>query len=147
MVERIATPKSTRTGTLLLVSPLGEDIRCLGRLLSGSGWSVRPARTCREGAVLLRESAAAVVICERDLPDGDWRHILGASALLAPPPSLIVISRLADEFLWAEVLNLGGWDVLGRPLREEEVLLAVDSAWQHWVSRWEGAARVRKAIA
>lgn len=147
MVERIATPQSTRTETLLLVSPLEEDERCLGRLLSGSGWSVRPACTCREGVVVLRESAAAVVICERDLSDGDWRLILGASALLAHPPSLIVISRLADESLWAEVLNLGGWDVLGKPLREEEVLLAIDSAWRHWISRWEGAARVRKAIA
>jgi hypothetical protein len=33
-----------------------------------------------------------------------------------------VISRLADEYLWAEVLNLGGHDVLAKPLRQAEVL-------------------------
>ena len=145
--NRIATLRSAGTETLLLVSPLDEDERCLNRLLSESCWRVRPARTCREGAVLLRESAASVVICERELADGDWRDILDAFTLLARPPSLIVISRLADEYLWSEVLNLGGWDVLGKPLREGEVLRAIDSAWRHWNSRWEAAARVRKAIA
>jgi hypothetical protein len=38
------------------------------------------------------------------------------------PPSLIVFSCLADEFLWAEVLNLGGFDVRMTPFEPEEVL-------------------------
>lgn len=140
-VGRIATPESTKTETLLLVSPLKEDERSLDRLLSKSGWNVRTACTCREGVALLRKSAAAVVICERDLSDGDWRQILAASASLASPPSLIVVSRLADEYLWAEVLNLGGWDVLSKPFREEEVLRAIDSAWRHWISLSVGRNR------
>ena len=38
------------------------------------------------------------------------------------PPSLIVLSCRADEFLWAKVLNLGGFDVLMTPFEAEEVL-------------------------
>jgi hypothetical protein len=38
------------------------------------------------------------------------------------PPNFIVFSCLADEFLWAEVLNLGGFDVLMTPFEPEEVL-------------------------
>ena len=45
---------------------------------------------------------------------------------LAPP--LVVTSRLADDYLWSEVLNLGGWDVLAKPFRQQEVLYVLDSA-------------------
>jgi hypothetical protein len=45
---------------------------------------------------------------------------------------VIVSSRLADERLWAEVLNLGGYDVLGMPFEPEKVLRVADSAWRAW---------------
>jgi hypothetical protein len=44
---------------------------------------------------------------------------------------VVVTSRLADDYLWSEVLNLGGWDVLAKPFREQEVLYVLDSAWIH----------------
>jgi DNA-binding response OmpR family regulator len=62
-----------------------------------------------------------VIICERDLPDGNWKDILGDTAAFPNPPVLVVTSRLADEYLWAEVLNLGGYDLLAKPFREPEV--------------------------
>ena len=36
------------------------------------------------------------------------------------PPALIVTSRLADERLWAEVLNLGAFDLLSKPFDFDE---------------------------
>jgi len=45
---------------------------------------------------------------------------------------LIVASRLADDRLWAEALNLGAWDVLAKPFDRREVFRSVKSAWQHW---------------
>src|SRR5438552_14250965 len=36
-----------------------------------------------------------------------------------PHPFLIVTSRVADHSLWAEVLNLGGYDVLAHRLTEK----------------------------
>ena len=41
---------------------------------------------------------------------------------------LVVTSRIADEWLWAEVLNLGGYDVLAQPFDREEVTRVVRSA-------------------
>jgi len=35
---------------------------------------------------------------------------------------LIVTSRVADARLWAEVLNLGGFDVIAKPFHAPEVL-------------------------
>jgi DNA-binding response OmpR family regulator len=53
------------------------------------------------------------------------------------PPALIVASRLADERLWAEALNLGAWDVLATPFNRNELIRSVRSGWQHWQGRSE----------
>lgn len=84
---------------------------------------------------MLRQGRVPVVICERDLPDGDWKVILSAVKRLEKAPLLIVCSRLADEFLWAEVLNLGGWDVLAKPFDAREVTWSVGLAVQEWQRR------------
>jgi hypothetical protein len=54
-----------------------------------------------------------------NLPISTWEQVLSR---LAHPPHLIVISRLADERLWAAVLNQCGFDVLAKPLARDEVL-------------------------
>jgi DNA-binding response OmpR family regulator len=54
---------------------------------------------------------------------------------LPDPPFLIVTSRLADEQLWAEALNVGAYDVLAKPFDATEVMRTVSSAWQHWQGR------------
>ena len=56
-------------------------------------------------------------------------------SLLPDPPLFIVTSRLADERLWAEALNLGAWDVLAKPFEADEVIRIVSIACQHWQDR------------
>ena len=52
--------------------------------------------------------------------------------ILPDPPSVIVTSRLADDRLWAEVLNLGAYDVLAKPFDRTEAIRAVGAAWRAW---------------
>jgi DNA-binding NarL/FixJ family response regulator len=76
-------------------------------------------------------SAVQVVICEETLPDGDWKWVLAELHKAPVRASLIVSSRLADERLWAEVLNLGAFDLVsGDPFDPEEVLRVSESAWR-----------------
>jgi hypothetical protein len=44
------------------------------------------------------------------------------------PPRFIVADRLADNRLWSEVLNLGGWDLIAKPFDAKEVLHIVTVA-------------------
>jgi hypothetical protein len=46
-----------------------------------------------------------------------------------------VWARHADERLWAEVLNLGGYDVLRAPFQVPEVVEAVKAAIRKWRER------------
>jgi hypothetical protein len=69
-----------------------------------------------------------VVVCDSGLPDGGWKDLLAYSADAPNGPALIVTSQTADEALWAEVLNLGGYDVLAQPFDQLEVTRVICSA-------------------
>ncbi|HSW51539.1 MAG TPA: response regulator [Bryobacteraceae bacterium] len=125
-------PRSSRAGTapaVLTISASDEDHASLARILGPVNWRVLHARTLAEGLALLRRGAAPLAICEDRLPDGDWRTVLEVSSRLPAPPLLIVSSPLANERLWAEVLNLGAYDLLLKPFDRQEVLRVSSLAW------------------
>ncbi len=130
------------TATLVLVSPLEEDHLSLGRFLISTGFRVHRARTRQEALAALRNRRVAVVISERELPEGGWKDVLQDLTPLADPPFLIVTSRYADDHLWAEVLNLGGHDVLPKPFHAGEVTRVVSLAYERWAGRQKERAKL-----
>jgi DNA-binding NtrC family response regulator len=80
---------------------------------------------------LLKNRKVPLVICESDLGAATWRDFWAQAGALPDAPYLIVTSRLADEYLWAEALNLGAYDVLAKPFQPDEVIRAVSQAWLH----------------
>ena len=115
--------------TALLISPVEEDHAILNALFQHNGWTLQGASSLSSASGLLREETTSVVITERNLPDGDWKDVLVAIHILRNPPLLIVISRLADDYLWAEALNLGAYDLLAKPLDQTEAFRVLTSAW------------------
>ena len=122
----------TGTLTVLSVSPLEEDHLSLQAMVGHSTWTLFNARDLVSALALLQQHEIPVVLCERDLLPGTWVEMLENIRHLPNAPSLIVASRLADERLWAEALNLGAWDVLAKPFDHIGVIRSVKSAWQRW---------------
>jgi len=120
-----------RAQIALLISPAEEDHEIFGELFHRWGWPLEHAISIYSASLLLNENATSVVITERDLPVGNWKDVLEVMLGLPEPPLVIVISRLADEHLWAEALNLGVYDVLAKPLDDAEVLRVLTLAWTH----------------
>lgn len=98
-------------------------------------WTVRLSANLEEAREYLRNHQAAVVICEEALPDANWQDALWAVSSIPDAPMFVVIG--GDKALLDEVLALGGFDVLTRPLREAEVIWTVASAWHEWMKRFE----------
>ncbi len=94
---------------------------------------------------MAQRGVPSVIICERDLPDGSWKHLFEETQALPLPPKFIVSSRLADEYLWVEVLNLGGHNVLSTPFDAREVAYVVRYAAESWRRERESASQGRKA--
>ncbi len=132
-----------RTVTVLAISGLEADHSSLAHIFSHSKWRIHGARSRREALLFLSENPVPVVICEKDLPDGTWKEILSELADFKDSPLLIVTSQLADDSLWAEVLNLGGYDVLMKPFDSTEVVRVVSLAWRHWQDNWERTRETR----
>jgi DNA-binding response OmpR family regulator len=123
---------TTGTLTVLSVSPLEEDHSSLQAIIGHSKWMLLKARDLVSTLALLQQHEVSVVLCERDLVLGTWIDVLEHLKALPNAPSLIVASRLADDRLWVEALNLGAWDVLAKPFDPTEVIRSVKSAWQRW---------------
>jgi DNA-binding response OmpR family regulator len=119
----------------LLVSPLSADHERLSQIFIDKSWTLHLTHTLESALALLRDRPIPVVIIERDLRLGDWKDVLTAIQQLPHDPLLVVTSRLANDHLWAEVLNLGGHDVLAKPFQAAEVQRALESAWRVWANR------------
>ena len=124
----------------LLISPVEEDHNALQQLFQQHGWNLHATKSLDSGSTFLRENAVSVVITERDLAVGNWKDVLNAIHGLREPPLLLVISRIADNSLWAEALNLGVYDVLAKPLVQAEVVRVLTSAWIQRLTRQMDAA-------
>ena len=126
------SPLSSKPSTVLLVSAQASDYAGLMRILLRPNWNLSVRTTWREALDFLRMHAVPVVICDAESDVTNWRRILLEAADLPETPCVIVSSRLADERLWAEVLNRGGHDVLCTPFDPEEVLRVTFLALQFW---------------
>jgi DNA-binding response OmpR family regulator len=113
---------------LLVVSVDDLDHSSLHRIL-GKDCHLHQAVGRRDAVSMARHIQPWVVICDQILADGDWRDLLmDLQTESEVPPPLIVSSRLADDRLWAEVLNLGGYDLLTKPFLASEVSRVVKMA-------------------
>jgi DNA-binding response OmpR family regulator len=117
--------------SLLVVSPDQGDCLSLERILDNSRWTILRASSYREATRLIRESNPSLVLCERDLSDGNWKDVFRTASGLRVPPAVVVVSRQADERLWAEVLNVGGFDLLLKPFEVNEVRRVMNMASRH----------------
>ncbi len=129
---------------VLLVGCQQCDRDALHEILTRPKWKLMVKPNCREAQAFLRQHRLPLVICDDEMPDSNWRLLLDSLADLADPPSLIVSSRLADERLWAEVLNLGGYDVLPTPFDSGEVSRVALLAAEFW-ERQFGAADMNRS--
>lgn len=127
--------------TVLCVSPVIEDHRRLENIFSHSNWRLCRAENGSEAVSRLIEEPAPVIISDSELPDRSWLSLLDVSSTLStPPPRMIVASRLADDLLWQQVLQHGGYNVLQKPFDSREVFWVVRHAWLDWRSEWERVA-------
>ena len=122
--------------TALLVSPFSSDHAVLREVFSDWNWKLHTAPACSEALALLRRATIPVVVCERNLRDGDWKTILGATARMAQPPRLIVSSRLVDFKLLSEVRSTGGYSVVASPFDAREIDAKIQLAWHSWRREW-----------
>lgn len=98
-----------------------EDHAALQGLADALHWRVWSVTTCWDALEQLASDHVAAIFCEAILEDGSWKDVLKLVGTSAGAPPVVVTSRFADAFLWSEVLNMGGYDVLLKPFNARDV--------------------------
>ncbi len=113
---------------VLYITPNSRDAERMTEMLSPLPLSLAHARDLRQARNMLPDRRFSVVLTEAVLPDGWWTDVLETAREVAPGTEVIVTDPLADASTWAEVLNLGGYDMLAQPFYEPEVQRILSNA-------------------
>ncbi len=124
---------------LAMIAP--GDAALLGEMLRGSTWSLSVVENLEEAAVLLTGEPARIVLLDRDLPGLDWRQAV--RKLASAHSRVILASFVADDYLWEEVIHCGGYDVIAKPFREDELIHLIQFAWAALTKSLPCAPRTR----
>jgi len=151
-ISGTAKPKPDNV-TVFHVGPQDQDLCVLAEILDctdwkmcpGTRWSLAATDDLPSAAGRLQNHGVPIVVCERESVSGTWQEVLRHVGTFPVPPLLIVASRTADEYLWAEALNLGAYDVLSKPYRPTEVVRVLSMAWLHWMNRSKPVATMAQA--
>ncbi len=123
---------SDARGTMVAAFGRDEDRCGLERILGPCRWNLVWKQTCAGAVEAVRDTAAPIIISDQALADGNWRELWHQLQETSSPPMFILGSRMADESLWAELLNLGGYNLLSIPFDPEEVIRTVHGALMQW---------------
>jgi len=127
------------TVSVLALLPSRADQQCLRNIFSHSNWKLQIASGLPEAQPFLRDDTVGVVITDCHLSAGEyWTDVLQTAEQRAVPPLLIVADRSPNAV--AEVLNMGGYDVLAKPFNLTEVVRIVGAAWLAWKHKAEARA-------
>lgn len=115
----------------LLVGDFELDQRLIHELFISLGWTLFEARGREDAVQYLETHPVHVVLLQSKSSDWEWKSALRHLSSCRTPAQLVVASRHADETLWSEVLNQGGYDVLIQPLDRQELERVLISANRH----------------
>ncbi len=141
--RRLGRRSARRADCLAVIGLIGgeRDRRILDGVCTRHHWSVVFADNCVEARHALDRIEAPVVLCDRDLPGDEWRRVVETLAESPQPSCILLLSKVVDDYLREAVVASGGYDVLRKPLREDEVAHAIRLAWTYWNSASLGRRR------
>jgi DNA-binding NtrC family response regulator len=106
---------------VLFISPQKHDAETISRMLESACVSCEHVSDCREARSRLAGNAYGAILTEAYLPDGNWKDVFDLAVDLPAQPVVVVTHCVADDRFWAEVLNMGCYDVLAQPFDTREV--------------------------
>jgi DNA-binding NtrC family response regulator len=82
-----------------------------------------------------------VILYDRDWPNEEWRTAIQTFASSPRRSCVILASRVADDYLWQELIRCGGYDLLAKPFRADDVARSLKLALSYWRSASAAAAQ------
>ncbi len=113
---------------LLVITQDDNFFLFINRLASDRGWETRLVRTVEQSLQMPDEFHASVAIYDWPATDQDWRRDVDRLAARQDHPSVLLASRVDDEYLDAELVRHGGFDVIPRSADADRFARNIQSA-------------------
>ncbi|MBZ5677575.1 MAG: hypothetical protein LAP61_25305 [Acidobacteriia bacterium] len=137
----MATP--ARIPVVALVTS-DSDRYVLASVSGQDSLEVRFAESCEEAYTVANRMAAPVILLDRDLLGTEWKTAVKSLADSPHGPCVILMSGVVDDYLRQELIRRGGYDVLPKPLRADQVTPLVKLALSYWTSAPKPAVQARR---
>ena len=135
-------------GKVLFVSPSAEHAGVLTEMLKSLSIELEQAPDLRRAKSRLDQEKYGVILTEARLPDGNWEDIKKLVDEARLYTTVVVTDPFADARFWADVLQLGCYDVLAQPFSCSEVQRIISNAFTPPVEhRRFGNRRAKSAFA
>ena len=130
----LPVPRQEPTSVLTVVFVITNtaDRVMLNDLADRNHWNAIFSSTTEEARNAVNRTRPQVILIDRDVDGAGWRNAVSSLAMASDGACVVLISSVIDEYLWNEVVTNGGYDVLHKPLTEDDVLRNLRLAWSYW---------------
>jgi FixJ family two-component response regulator len=125
--------------SLLMITSRPEDEAELKELLHGTPWELEALPQIEYAAAALKAAEVPLLLFDGATAGPQWREKMKALATSRRNACVILLSNVSDQYLWEEVVQHGGFDLLTRPFRKEQVLSTLLFAYAHCRTPWPKA--------
>src|ERR1700753_1933977 len=100
----------------------------LSKFLTRNGFDVTTAATGTSGMEFLKNGSFDLVLCDFRLEDTDGREMLKNIKLQYPQTGVIIITGYSDIKMAVELIKMGAYDYITKPLYPDEILNTINKA-------------------
>ena len=100
----------------------------LSRLLNKNGYETETAHSGLKGIAKCKETVFDIVLCDYRLGDNEGKDVLQEVKQITPETIVLIITGYSDIKTAVEVIKLGAYDYITKPLIPDEVLNVLSTA-------------------
>jgi two-component system response regulator HydG len=114
--------------TILIIDDDRDMCLLLKRFLTRHGYEVLEAYNGKKALELLEETEPSLVMCDFRLEDMEGNVLLGKIKEKYPALPVIIITGYSDIKIAVEVMKMGAYDYITKPLFPDEILVTIKKA-------------------
>lgn len=130
---------------ILIIDDDMDMCALLSRFLQRNGFETDAAHTGHKGIAKFNEQKFDIVLCDFRLGDKDGKDVLQEVKAINPQTIVIIITGYSDIKTAVDVIKLGAYDYITKPLIPDEVLNVIGKALQANAGPSESRSDVQSA--
>ncbi|MCC7030693.1 MAG: response regulator, partial [Chitinophagaceae bacterium] len=114
---------------ILVIDDDPDMCALMSRFLTKNGYDVVTAQMASKGIALFRENPFDIVLCDYQLGDQNGKDVLSEILKYKADTIFLIITAYSHLKIAVEVIKMGAYDYITKPLVPEEILSVLSKAW------------------